>query len=201
MDAKFSQKVKEVISYSREEALRLNHSSIGIEHILLGLIREGDGLAIKVLKSLEVDIILLRKKIEDGIKDNISMLPANADSLPLTKQAEKVMRITVLEAKHLKSDTVSTEHLMLAILKNKDNIGTQILNKMEVDYDIFKAELDYIRQDITNEFPQDPSDSGGQEFEDEEQKSRTYAKKTANLKPQFWLILVEILPIWQKKAN
>jgi ATP-dependent Clp protease ATP-binding subunit ClpC len=182
MDAKFSQKVKEVISYSREEALRLNHSSIGIEHILLGLIREGDGLAIKVLKSLEIDIILLRKKIEDGIKDNISMLPANADSLPLTKQAEKVMRITVLEAKHLKSDTVSTEHLMLAILKNKDNIGTQILNKMEVDYDIFKAELDYIRQDITNEFPQDPSDSGGPEFEDDDQKSKTYAKKNSKSK-------------------
>ena len=117
---------------------------IGIEHLLLGLIREGEGLAIKVLKSLEIDIILLRKKVEDAIKDNINMLPANADSLPLTKQAEKVMRITVLEAKNLKSSTVSTEHLMLAILKNKDNVGTQLLNKMEVDYDIYaegEAEL------------------------------------------------------------
>ncbi|MEZ5008267.1 MAG: ATP-dependent Clp protease ATP-binding subunit [Chitinophagales bacterium] len=175
MDAKFSQKVKEVISYSREEALRLNHSNIGIEHLLLGLIREGDGLAIKVLKSLDVDIILLRKKIEDGIKDNFSMMPSNADTLPLTKQAEKVMRITVLEAKHLKNDTVSTEHLMLAILKNKDNIGTQLLNKMEIDYDIFKAELDYVKQDISSEFPNEPNDPS--EFEDDDQKAKTYAKK------------------------
>jgi len=180
MDAKFSPKVKEVISYSREEALRLNHNSIGIEHLLLGLIREGEGLAIKVLKSLEIDIILLRKKVEDAIKDNINMLPANADSLPLTKQAEKVMRITVLEAKNLKSTTVSTEHLMLAILKNKDNVGTQLLNKMEVDYDIFKAELDYVKQDISSEFPQDDPSSG--EFEDDEQKSKSYSKKSSKSK-------------------
>ena len=175
MDAKFSQKVKEVISYSREEALRLNHNSIGIEHLLLGLIREGEGLAIKVLKSLEIDIILLRKKIEDAIKESISMLPSGADSLPLTKQAEKVMRITVLEAKHLKSDTVSTEHLMLAILKNRDNVGTQLLNKMEVDYDIFKAELDYVKQDISSDMPHESSDPG--EFEEGEQKPKSFSKK------------------------
>ena len=181
MDAKFSPKVKEVISYSREEALRLNHNSIGIEHLLLGLIREGEGLAIKVLKSLEIDIILLRKKIEDAIKDSsMNMLPANADSLPLTKQAEKVMRITVLEAKHLKSETVSTEHLMLAILKNKDNVGTQLLSKMEVNYEIFKAELDYVKQDISSEFAQDPSEPG--EFEDDEQKAKSYSKKGSKSK-------------------
>lgn len=180
MEAKFSPKVKEVITYSREEALRLNHDQIGIEHLLLGLVREGEGLAIKVLKSLDVDIVLLRKKIEDAIRDKISNMPVNATSLPLTKQAEKVLRITVLEAKQLKSDTISTEHLMLSILKT-DNIATQLLNKMEVDYDIFKAELDYISQEkdiseITMDMPgdADPFD------DDDEQKAKSFtAKKSA----------------------
>ena len=180
MEAKFSPKVKEVITYSREEALRLNHDQIGIEHLLLGLVREGEGLAIKVLKSLDVDIVLLRKKIEDAIRDKISNMPVNATSLPLTKQAEKVLRITVLEAKQLKSDTISTEHLMLSILKT-DNIATQLLNKMEVDYDIFKAELDYISQEkdiseITMDMPGDADPFN----DDDEQKAKSFtAKKSA----------------------
>ena len=147
MDAKFSPKVKEVISYSREEALRLGHDHIGTEHLLLGLIRDGDGLAIKVLMSLDVDIAVLRKTVEDAIKDKTSRQPFNAGSLPLTKQAEKVLKITVLEAKVLKSDSIGTEHLMLSILKNKDNIATQILGQFDVDYDVFRQELDYVRQD------------------------------------------------------
>lgn len=147
MDAKFSPKVKEVISYSREEALRLGHDHIGTEHLLLGLIRDGDGLAIKVLLSLDVDIAVLRKTVEDAIRDKASRQPFNAGSLPLTKQAEKVLKITVLEAKVLKSDTIGTEHLMLSILKNKDNVATQILGQFDVDYDVFRQELDYVRQD------------------------------------------------------
>ena len=147
MDAKFSPKVKEVISYSREEALRLGHDHIGTEHLLLGLIRDGDGLAIKVLMSLDVDIAVLRKTVEDAIKDKTSRQPFNAGSLPLTKQAEKVLKITVLEAKVLKSDTIGTEHLMLSILKNKDNIATQILGQFDVDYDVFRQALDYVRPD------------------------------------------------------
>jgi ATP-dependent Clp protease ATP-binding subunit ClpC len=107
-------------------------------------------------------------------------MPVNATSLPLTKQAEKVLRITVLEAKQLKSDTISTEHLMLSILKT-DNIATQLLNKMEVDYDIFKAELDYItRKRIFRRLPwicleiADPFD------DEEEQKAKSFtAKKSA----------------------
>lgn len=102
MEAKFSPKVKEVISFSREEALRLNHDYIGIEHLILGLIREGEGLAIKVIKSLDIDLIMLRRKIEEAIRDRVSAVPVNAASLPLTKQAEKVLKFTVLEAKVLK---------------------------------------------------------------------------------------------------
>jgi ATP-dependent Clp protease ATP-binding subunit ClpC len=183
MEAKFSPKVKEVISYSREEALRLNHDQIGVEHLLLGLVREGDGLAIKVLKSLEVDIVLLRRKIEDSIKDRISTIPVNAASLPLTKQAEKVLRITVIEAKQMKSDTISTEHLMLSILKDPKNIATELLSRMEVDYDVFKAELEYILQDkdvadLSSELPGDTDPFE----EEEEQKAKSFTAKKGSVK-------------------
>jgi len=174
MDAKFSPKVKEVISYSREEALRLGHDHIGTEHLLLGLIRDGDGLAIKVLISLEVDIAILRKTVEDAIKDKTSRQPFNAGSLPLTKQAEKVLKITVLEAKVLKSDTIGTEHLMLSILKNKDNIATQILGQFDVDYDVFRQELDYVRQDkgLKDTPPTNQQEDDG--FEEEDKSDRGF---------------------------
>src|SRR6218665_1768036 len=99
MEAKFSPKVKEVISYSREEALRLGHDYIGIEHLTLGLLREGEGLAVKVLSSLKVDLVQFRKEIETSINEKSSRTNVNPNSLPLTKQAEKVLKITVLEAK------------------------------------------------------------------------------------------------------
>lgn len=179
MEAKFSPKVKEVISYSREEALKMNHDQIGIEHLLLGLVREGDGLAIKVLKSLDVDIVLLRKKVEDAISDKISAIPVNSASLPLTKQAEKVLRITVIEAKQMKSETISTEHLMLSILKSQDNIATQIINKMEVDYEVFKAELEYILQESQQEPGQSAEMSAESDpFDDEESKSKSYTSSS-----------------------
>jgi ATP-dependent Clp protease ATP-binding subunit ClpC len=170
MEAKFSPKVKEVISYSREEALRLSHDFIGIEHLLLGLIREGEGLAIKTLKSLELDGVMLRKTIEDAIRDKVAKGPFNPNNLPLTKQAEKVLKITVLEAKVMKSDVIGTEHLMLSILKNKDNLVTQILAQFDVDYEVFKQELELVQNDIKAELPNEPSDDDP--FEDD--KSRGY---------------------------
>src|SRR5664279_2888593 len=145
MDNNFSAQVKEIISYSREEALRLGNDFIGTEHLLLGLIREGDGMALKVLQSMQVDLFELRKELELAIKDKNNKPLANINSLPLTKQAEKVIRITVLEAKALKSTTVETEHLMLSILKNKENVATQILNQFDVDYDLFRQELGIVK--------------------------------------------------------
>jgi len=176
MESKFSPRVKEVISFSREEALRLGHDFIGIEHLLLGLIREGEGLAVKVLKSLDLDVILLRKSIEEAIKDKVTKNTYNIGSLPLTKQAEKVLKITVLEAKVLKSEVIGTEHLMLSILKNKSNVATQLLKQFDIDYDIFKAELDYVKHNITDELANDPSED--EPFEEEERgRSFGSAKK------------------------
>jgi ATP-dependent Clp protease ATP-binding subunit ClpC len=169
MDSKFSPRVKEVISFSREEALRLGHDYIGIEHLLLGLIREGEGMAIRVMKSLDVDVPRLRKNVEEAIRDKVAKNAYNAGSLPLTKQAEKVLKITVLEAKVLKSDVIGTEHLLLSILKNPDNIATQLLKQFDIDYDVFKAELDYVKHEIRDELSGDQGDE--ENYDEEERKS------------------------------
>ncbi|MEO6330808.1 MAG: ATP-dependent Clp protease ATP-binding subunit [Ginsengibacter sp.] len=173
MDNNFSAQVKEIISYSREEALRLGNDFIGTEHLVLGLIRDGENTAIKILKSLNVDLYELRKEIELAIKDKTGKNIANINSLPLTKQAEKVIRITVLEAKANKSPLVESEHLMLSILKNKENIATQILNQFDVDYDMFKNELGYVKTDPKAEF----QDDEGEEF-DEEKKAYSQQRAT-----------------------
>lgn len=172
MDNNFSTQVKEIISFSREEALRLGNDFIGTEHLLLGLIREGENMAVKILKNLNVDLYELRKEVELAIKDKTGKNIANINSLPLTKQAEKVIRVTVLEAKALKSPTVETEHLMLSILKNKENIATQILNQFDVDYDLFRNELGMVKSnDVRSEYTDDADD----DFEDER---KSYQQKT-----------------------
>ncbi|MBS1739495.1 MAG: ATP-dependent Clp protease ATP-binding subunit, partial [Bacteroidetes bacterium] len=179
MDSNFSPKVKEIISYSREEALRLGNDFIGTEHLLLGMIREGEGLAVHVLQQMNVDLFDLRKELELAIKDKNNKPLANINSLPLTKQAEKVIRITVLEAKALKSSTVETEHLLLSILKNKENVATQILHQFEVDYDRFKQELSAIKGDIPSA---DYSGDPGEEFEEDDPKQFQPKKPVGNSK-------------------
>jgi ATP-dependent Clp protease ATP-binding subunit ClpC len=174
MDNNFSAQVKEIISYSREEALRLGNDFIGTEHLVLGLIRDGENAAIKTLKSLNIDLFELRKEIEMAVKDKTGKNIANINSLPLTKQAEKVIRITVLEAKAQKSALVESEHLMLSILKNKENIATQILNQFDIDYDVFKNELGFVTSTPpTGEFSEENED----DF-DEEKKSYGQQKQT-----------------------
>jgi len=170
MDNNFSAQVKEIIVFSREEALRLGNDFIGTEHLLLGLIREGENTAIKVLKQLNVDLYELRKEVELAVKDKTGKNIANINSLPLTKQAEKVIRVTVLEAKALKSPLVETEHLMLSILKNKENIATQILGQFDVDYDIFRNETGMVRSS-------DPKSEYAEENEDDfdEEKKGSYS--------------------------
>lgn len=172
MDQSFSPQVREIITFSREEALRLGNDFIGTEHLLLGMIREGEGKAITILKSLNVNLFELRKEVELAVKDKTGKNIANINSLPLTKQAEKVIRVTVLEAKAMKSPTVETEHLMLSILKNKENVCTQILQQFDVDYESFKEELNIVASDPKAEFTDDPSE---EEFEEEK---KSYSTRT-----------------------
>ncbi|MEJ5245357.1 MAG: ATP-dependent Clp protease ATP-binding subunit [Bacteroidota bacterium] len=140
MEANFSNRVNEVIRLSREEAIRLGHDYIGTEHLLLGIIREGEGLAVKMLKNLNVDLFQLKKTIEDTVRTgNATMTIGN---IPLTKQAEKVLKITLLEARLYKSDVIGTEHLLLSLLRDEENIAAQILSQFSVSYDSARRELD-----------------------------------------------------------
>ena len=146
MDAKFSPRVKDVISYSREEALRLGHDYIGVEHLLLGIIREGEGVAMKMIKSSGIDSKDLRKKLESKLETGQLTEVKNSGNIPLLKQAEKVLKITYLEAKLFKSNMIGTEHLLLSILKEDNNIASSILNDFKVNYESIKDELDIMEE-------------------------------------------------------
>lgn len=143
MEAKFSNRVKEVISLSREEALRLGHDYIGTEHLLLGMIREGEGVAISLLKKLGVSLDELRAAIEHATKGSATNNVKNLANIPLTRQSEKVLKITYLEAKIFKSQLIGTEHLLLSILRDEDNISSQLLEKFDVNYETVKELLEY----------------------------------------------------------
>ena len=140
MDENFSPRVKDVISYSKEEALRLGHDYIGTEHLMLGLIREGEGSAIHILEDLGVDIKDFRKKIETVSAPNISGQVSTKKNLPLTRQAEKALKTTFLEAKLFQSQQIKTSHLLLCILRNEDDPVARILRQYDIDYDNVKGE-------------------------------------------------------------
>ena len=143
METNFSPRVKDVISFSREEALRLGHDYIGTEHFLLGIIREGEGVAVKILKNLKVDLVELRKLIEQSIRsDSNPKAASNLGNIPLVKQAEKTLKITYLEAKLFKSNIIGTEHLLLSILKDENNVASRALANFNVDYDMVREELE-----------------------------------------------------------
>jgi ATP-dependent Clp protease ATP-binding subunit ClpC len=140
MDDNFSPKVRDVITFSKEEALRLGHEFIGTEHLLLGLIRKGDGKAIEILTAFDVDLILLRNKLEQLNPSNPTFIE-NTDkpSLRLTRQAEKALKTTFLEAKLYQSDAIDTAHLLLCILRNENDPTTKLIQKYHVNYDEAKA--------------------------------------------------------------
>src|SRR6056297_3475188 len=142
MEGNFSSKVRDVIQFSREEALRLGHDYIGTEHLILGIVRLGDGVAVRILKNLDCDLFKLKKTIEDTVRGTGGSVQVG--NIPLTKQAEKVLRITYLEAKLYKSDTIGTEHLLLSLLRDDENIAAQILQQFSVSYDAVREELDLI---------------------------------------------------------
>ncbi len=142
MEGNFSNRVNEVIKLSREEAIRLGHDYIGTEHLLLGIIREGEGIACQILKNLGSDLYKLKKSIEETVRPSTSTLTIG--NIPLTKQAEKVLKITYLEAKLYKSDMIGTEHLLLSLLRDDENIAAQILFQFTINYDSVRKELDNI---------------------------------------------------------
>jgi ATP-dependent Clp protease ATP-binding subunit ClpC len=186
MEAKFSNRVKEVISLSREEALRLGHEYIGTEHLLLGMIREGEGVAVGLLKKLGVSLEELRLAVERVTKGTATNNVKNLASIPLTRQSEKVLKITYLEAKIFKSELIGTEHLLLSILRDEDNLATQILDKFNVNYEVVKDLLEYQSHnpmaasdtdddsdDSTRAFGSSSGSGSGKESKGTAEKSRT----------------------------
>jgi len=179
MEAKFSQRVKDVLSFSREEAIRLGNDYIGLEHLFLGIMREGEGMAIQILTFFGIDLASIKREIEISIGNAKETKLKTSDNIPLIKQAERALKITYLEAKLFNSDLIGTEHLLLAILKDNDNVVTRLFQKHGVDYDAVKDELKSmvtnkdsgLQMDTSNELPgsgttdEDPEDSGrGKEF-------------------------------------
>lgn len=174
---KFSPKARQVIKKSHEEALRLGSDYIGTEHLLLGIMSQEESLAVQVLDSLDVDAQELIETIEESLPLREQEVAAiTGKNLQLNKQAEKVLKVTFLEAKTFKSELIFPEHLLLSILKHKENMASKILQRFDVDYEVFKAELEYVKQDqdfalgkpLISEAPSEQEDP----YEEEEGQSR-----------------------------
>ena len=176
MDDNFSPRVKDVIAYSKEEALRLGHDFIGTEHLMLGLLRDGNGKAIDILSALEIDLNHLRRKVEilSPANPNITISSNEKKNLHLTRQAERALKTTFLEAKLFQSTSINTAHLLLCILRNENDPTTKLLNKLKVDYDNVKDQFkymianddDYIESPKAESFSDDddtPADEGAKE--------------------------------------
>lgn len=139
MDDNFSPRVKDVITYSKEEALRLGHDFIGTEHLILGILRDGNGKAMTILNNLAVDFNHLRKKVEVLSPANTTDVQNNdKKNLHLTRQAERAIKTTFLEAKLYNSSAVSTAHLLLCILRNENDPTTKLMKKLKIDYETVK---------------------------------------------------------------
>ena len=189
MDDNFSPRVKDVISYSKEEALRLGHDFIGTEHLLLGILRDGQGKAIKIMQKLAIDLDFLRRKIELLSPSNPAQQPVGMDkrSLHLTRQSDRALKFTFLEAKLYQSSSVSTAHLLLSILKNENDPTTKLLKKLKLDYETVKEEyLNMITNENTDEnlykdFPKNESfdDSASQEDSFKEMSNPNNPSRTA----------------------
>ncbi len=183
MEAKFSQRVKDVLIYSREEAQRLGNDYIGLEHLLLGIIREGDGLAIRIMRNLRVDLAEVRKKVEMAVASHKEK-NSGGENLPLIKQAERALKITYLEAKVFNSELIGTEHLLLAILKDENNLVTKTFISYGVSYEIVKDELKAILTNGNEETRFNPQDILPKDEEDEDPEEGGKSFSSSPKKPQ-----------------
>jgi len=142
MKNNFSSRVQMVIQFSREEALRLGHDYIGTEHLLLGLIREGEGIAVEILRNLGTDLEEIKRAVEDAVKSTGETMTIG--NIPFTKRAEKILKMAYVEAEKYKSDIIGTEHLLLALVKEKDGVAAQVLLNFDITYEAVREELENI---------------------------------------------------------
>lgn len=183
MDANFSQRVKDVLSYSKEEAIRLGNYQIGTEHLFLGILREGKGQAVDVLVNLGTDLVTLKKTIEGSIRNDKAGNIIDSDNIPLLKQAERVLKLVYLEAKSLKQATIDTGHLLLAILKDENSIVTRSLDELDIDYQTVKTELEGNMPQATADFPNEEEEEEGRGFGGSKGGSQRVSSKTSSDTP------------------
>jgi ATP-dependent Clp protease ATP-binding subunit ClpC len=173
MDAKFSQRIKDVLSYSKEEAIRLGNTEIGPEHLFLGILREGEGIAIDILISLGANLYDLRRDIENSLTPSGPIKVTQTENIPLLRSSERILKLVYLEAKSLNKTTIDTGHLLLAILKDEKGNVTQVLSNHKIDYQNVRAELERestSSQDLNkpqeprSEFPGEEDDGPGSTF-------------------------------------
>src|SRR5512133_507335 len=160
MDSQFSQRVKDILGYSKEEAIRLGNSHISPEHLFLGILREGEGVAVDILLNNGVDLQMLKGSIEKSIKAEKPVAMADNAILRLLKSTERVLRLVHIEAKALKTKVIDTEHLLMAILRDESNLVTRFLTELDIDYSIVKKAVEAGNPTSQADFPRDEDDEG-----------------------------------------
>ena len=160
MDAHFSQRVNDILGYSKEEAIRLGNSHISPEHLFLGILREGEGVAVDILLNNGVDLLMLKGSIEKSIKADKPIAMADNDILPLLKSTERVLRLVHIEAKAMKTRVIDTEHLLMAILRDESNLVTRFLTELDIDYSLVKKAVEAGNPAAQADFPRDEDDEG-----------------------------------------
>ncbi|QIA08254.1 ATP-dependent Clp protease ATP-binding subunit [Draconibacterium halophilum] len=163
MDSQFSPRIKDIIGYSREEAIRLGNDYIGQEHLFLGILREGEGTATDILENLGVDLVEVKQLIESKVRTDKD-INQKADLIML-KSTEKTLKLIYLEARSFKSATANSGHLLLAILKDNDSLITQMLVELGINYFMVKSQLqDYQQTEAKSDFPESDDDEPGEGF-------------------------------------
>ena len=170
MDQKFSPRVQDIMQHSREEAVKMGNPYIGLEHIFLGIVDDKDSNAVQILRNLELDIEAFRQKLEASIKTTNTVV-GNTDNLPLTKQAERALKFTYIVAKDFNSEQVASEHLMLAILHDDNNIVSQRLEYEGITFNKYKKEVEKLTPRVSEPEPTNV-------FQDEDEEDETPTQTT-----------------------
>jgi ATP-dependent Clp protease ATP-binding subunit ClpC len=178
MEENFSPRVRDVITYSKEEALRLGHDYIGTEHLLLGILRDGEGIAVAILKDLGLDLSNVRNKIEGIAAPYATNTPGSGKNLPLTRQAEKALKTTFLEAKLFQSPVIRTPHLLLCILRNDNDPISAVMAQMGASYDAVKSE--YQNSHLENELPPSSMPQSSMDYDDNDELEESSSSRKSS---------------------
>jgi ATP-dependent Clp protease ATP-binding subunit ClpC len=160
MDSQFSQRVKDILGYSKEEAIRLGNSHISPEHLFLGILRDGEGVAVEILINQGIDLLVLKGSLEKSIKVENPVSVADHEIIPLLRSTERILKLVYLEAKSLKSATINSEHLLLAILKDENALVTRFLSELDVDYQSVRRAVEANSPTAKADFPREEDDEG-----------------------------------------